>query len=75
MQVMEILWDQLDQCGIVGSILDMNCHLTSEQGDIEVASVKTSQLNIKTKAGDVKCKGAIQVEYYPIMKYAWDETC
>merc|ERR1719394_1928108 len=36
------------------------CHLISDQGNIEVASVKTSRLNIKTKAGNVKCKGAIQ---------------
>ena len=36
------------------------CHLTSQEGDITVTSVKTGNLIIQSETGDIRCSGAIQ---------------
>jgi len=36
------------------------CHLTSEEGGVVVAGLKTANLIVQTEGGDVVCRGAIQ---------------
>lgn len=36
------------------------CHLSSQEGDITVTSVKTGNLIIQSETGDIQCSGAIQ---------------
>ena len=35
------------------------CHLTSEDGDITVSSVKTGNLIVQSETGDIRCRGAL----------------